>query len=220
MPFTEEQFFEVFKRYNLAVWPLHVLFYSLAVAAIFLAIRRKTASAKTITYILSFFWLWMGIAYHFTFFSSINKAAYIFGSLFFVQGILFIIIGVFQKKFSFEFEMNSYGITGLILMVYALFVYPLFGYLQGHVYPYSPTFGLPCPTTIFTLGMLLWTKWRPPFLILIIPFLWSIIGSAAAFSLGIQEDIGLGISGFVVTIMEIKKSKRVVNLEKIPELIL
>jgi Family of unknown function (DUF6064) len=59
----------------------------------------------------------------------------------------------------------------------------------------SPTFGLPCPTTIFTLGMLLWLDKTPPLYLLIIPLLWSLIGTVAALKLGIREDVGLLVSG-------------------------
>ncbi|WP_414541485.1 DUF6064 family protein [Nostoc sp. CCY0012] len=30
-------------------------------------------------------------------------------------------------------------------------MYPLIGYALGRIFPTSPTFGVPCPTTIFTV---------------------------------------------------------------------
>jgi hypothetical protein len=74
-------------------------------------------------------------------------------------------------------------------------IYPTLGYFLGHIYPKSPTFGLPCPTTIFTFGLLLWTDVKLPKTILIIPFLWSLVGFTAALTLGILEDTGLLVSG-------------------------
>jgi hypothetical protein len=87
--------------------------------------------------------------------------------------------------------------------------YPLLGYLQGHIYPAAPTFGLPCPTTIFTFGILLWTDKKLPVITLVIPFLWSLIGFSAAFSLGIREDTGLLIAGLLTTIMILIWNKRI-----------
>jgi hypothetical protein len=68
----------------------------------------------------------------------------------------------------------------------------------------TPTFGVPCPTTIFTFGMLLWTKREIPLYIAIIPLLWSLVGLSAALSFGMKEDSGLvvaGVSGFLLIVL-------------------
>lgn len=197
IPFTTEQFLEVFKNYNQVVFPMQIIFYVISALAIYLAIKPNPLSDKTISIILAFLWLWMGIVYHLIFFTEINKAAYLFGTLFIIQGILFYIFGVFQNKLSFNFRPDKFGITGIILMLFALIIYPILGYFLGHVYPSSPTFGLPCPTTIFTFGFLLLNIKKTPLIILIIPFVWSIIGFMAALQFGIIEDTGLLIASLV-----------------------
>ena len=192
-PFTTEQFFDVFKSYNLVVFPLQGVFYIVALFAIYLAIFPTKRSDKIVSGILAFFWMWMGIAYHLLFFTSINKAAYLFGALFILEGVAFLKYGVFGRMLTFRFRSSRHWKWGTILIVYALIVYPLFGYFLGHKFPYAATFGLPCPTTIFTFGMLLSTK-KCPFPILIIPLAWSLIGFTAAYSFGVTEDVGLVIA--------------------------
>lgn len=81
-------------------------------------------------------------------------------------------------------------------MLFGPIVYPIMGQFLGHNYPNTPTFGLPCPTTIFTIGALLLAN-RPPKYIAIIPLLWSAIGFSAAISLGVKEDVSLLISGLI-----------------------
>ncbi len=162
IPFSTDQFIEVFREYNLGVFPMQIVFYLLGIAVIYLAVKPNTISDKFICGVLTFFWLWMGIVYHILYFAEINKAAYLFSIAFIVQGILFMIFGVFNSKISFKFQSDRYGITGISLIVFALFIYPIIGYFLGHVYPSSPTFGLPCPTTIFTFGLLLLTVRRLP----------------------------------------------------------
>ena len=206
-PFTVEQFINVFHNYNLAVWPIQIVFYLLALLLIYLAIIRTSFSDKTISAVLSFYWFWMGIIYHFGFFSTINPAAYLFGIVFVIQGLLFLYYGVFLSKLSYNFRPDIYGLTGAFFILYALLIYPLIGWIAGHTYPDSPTFGLPCPTTIFTLGLFLWTAKKLPIPILIIPFLWSIIGTMAAFKFGIAEDFGLLISGIVVFTLILNRDK-------------
>jgi len=197
LPFTIEQFMEVFKNYNNAIWPLQIIFYLLAAVALFFTFRQSSNSSKIVSLILSFFWIWMGVVYHLIYFTNINNAAFLFGSLFIVQGLLFILVGVIKNNIRFSITYDSSGITGLILIVFALLLYPILGLLQNHIYPNSPTFGVPCPTTIFSFGLLLLSKRKIPIVLLIIPLFWSILGFTAAFKLGIKEDLGLLISGII-----------------------
>ena len=207
LPFTLEQFLDVFRQYNISVWPMQVILIALALVATFFSIFKKSYSDKIIISVLAFLWLWMGIVYHLLYFSSINKAAILLGSLFIIQGLLLFYFGIIKNELRFQFNLNKYGMAGMALIMFALIVYPLLGYWLGHVYPSSPTFGLPCPTTIFTFGMLLFSSFRVPFLVIIIPVIWSIIGFSAAVSLGMKEDTGLLVAGFVCIIMIIHKNK-------------
>ena len=211
MPFTTEQFFQVFRDYNLTVFPLQVIFNLLAVIVIFLVIKKNKFSDRIISGVLGFFWLWIGIVYHLIFFTAINKAAYIFGVMFIIQGILFLYSGTVRDKFSFKYKSDVYGVTGVIFILYALIIYPIIGYLAGHTYPDNPTFGLPCPTTIFTFGVLLLTERKIPVYLLIIPLLWSVIGFFAALNFSVYEDTGLliaGVTGFVMMLFEAKAQRR------------
>lgn len=208
IPFTSEQFIKVFHNYNLAVWPMQIIFYLLAILMIYLVIIKTSFSDRTINIILSFLWFWMGIIYHLWFFSAVNKAAILFGIVFVSQALLFLYFGVFLSKLTYYFRSDIYGLAGALFILYALLIYPLIGLIAGHSFPNAPTFGLPCPTTIFTLGLFLWTDKKLPLPILIIPFLWSIIGTKAALNFGIKEDFGLLISGIVVSSLILNRDKR------------
>jgi len=199
LPFTTDQFLDIFAKYNVAVWPAQFALYLIGVLCLVLAVWRTRWSSSIISLILSLFWMWMGVAYHFVFFSKINQAAWIFGSLFILQSLIFIYAGVITRRLSFHFRRDAYIIGGAVLLAYALIIYPVLGYLVGHKYPAAPTFGLPCPTTIFTFGLLLWTRPQVPIYVLIVPFIWSLIGVFAALSLGMTEDFGLLAAGLVTT---------------------
>jgi hypothetical protein len=201
MPFTVEQFLDVFGKYNLAIWPRQLLFYLIVILTLILAVKKTNYSDKVISAILSFFWLWMGVVYHLLYFTQINKAAYAFGILYIIQGILFFYVGIMKNNLSFRFQSNNYTLMGSLFVIYGVGLYPILGYFLGHIYPKSPTFGLPCPTTIFTFGLLLWTEKAFPKYLLLIPFIWSVIGFSAAVSLGIREDIGVLIAGLVSSLL-------------------
>ncbi len=210
-PFTLEQFLDVFKNYNKALFPMQWFFYFLGFSIIYFVLKSNSKSDKIISLLLAFLWLWMGVVYHIIFFTAINKAAYLFGGLFIIQGILFLLLGVFKNKISFQFQKDKYGITGLVFVLFALIIYPIAGYFFGHIYPSSPTFGLPCPTTIFTFGLLLMNIKKCPITILIIPFIWSVIGFMAAFQFGILEDTGLIVASLVAISLLIYRNRRLVT---------
>lgn len=181
----------MFERYNLAVWPAQLFLNALGILAICLALQRKSGFSKGVSLTLSMFWIWTGLVYHFLFFSIINSAALLFALLFVVQGVLFFVAGVWKQQLKFRLRLNLNGFVGGACLLYALIVYPALGHWLGHRFPASPTFGLPCPTTIFTFGMLLWTDRRVPLYLLVIPLVWSFLGFWAAISLRMTEDYGL-----------------------------
>lgn len=208
LPFTTEDFLKIFEKYNLTVWPLQYVLFLIAIVVVILAVKTTSYSSKYISLALSILWFWMGIVYHLLFFTMINKAAYGFGLLFIIQGFLFLVPGFFRNQFSFEFKNDIYGFAGAVVILFALIIYPLIGYYAGHIYPATPTFGLPCPTTIFTLGIILWMKNRCPVYILIIPLLWSLLGFSAAYLLGIKEDTGILITGIFTALLILIKNQR------------
>jgi Family of unknown function (DUF6064) len=199
IPFTTEQFLQVFEKYNQAIYPIQFALILVAITTVFLAASRKSFANKLISCLLGFLWLWMGIVYHLIFFTAISPPAYLFGMLFIIQGLLFLYEGVVRNRLSFRASRNFSGIFGAIFIAYSLVIYPLIGYVLGRIFPASPTFGAPCPTVIFTFGLLLWTDKRFPLSLLIIPVLWSLVGTSAALSFGIKEDFGLFIAGTIGT---------------------
>jgi hypothetical protein len=191
LPFTIEQFLGVFERYNLAVWPAQIFLVLLGALAINLAIRRKERANRAVPAVLGVLWLWMGAVYHLGYFTGINKAAYLFGALFIIQAFVFMSEGISRRRLSFQFKPDINGWTGALFILYGMAIYPALNQALGHGYPKSPTFGLPCPTTIFTFGILLWADRPIPKYILVIPILWAVVGLGAAISLGMLEDFGL-----------------------------
>lgn len=84
---------------------------------------------------------------------------------------------------------------GWALIAFALLIYPAIGKLLGHDYPATPTCGLPCPTTIFAIGMLMLMTPSTPRWLYVVPLLWALIGSTAAFPLGFYQDLGVVVAG-------------------------
>jgi len=85
-----------------------------------------------------------------------------------------------------------------VFIAYAL-VYPAVNAAQHLTVSRIPTFGVPCPTTIFTAGLLMLgtpRSWRWS----IIPIMWSGIGGSAAFMLGVHADYALPVAGIALAV--------------------
>jgi hypothetical protein len=209
VPFTTEQFLNVFADYNRAIWPMQIFAYALGAIVLVFVVSKTGYSRRIVMSVLAFFWVWMGVVYHIRFFSRINRAAYIFGGLFIAQAIIFSLFGTLRDTVRFSFRQDIYGLTGSLFVLYAMVAYPLLGNALGHGYPNAPLFGVaPCPTTIFTFGVLLWADRKVPLYFLVIPLIWSIIAFSAAISLGIREDIGLLVAGVGGTVLILFRNRR------------
>lgn len=200
MPFTTEEFLLLFEDYNTSVWPMQLIWYVLGLFAISFLFIKKVTTGVLVNLILALLWFWMGAVYHFLYFSSINPMAYLFGILFIVQSAIFIWAGVIGKELAYRVKFDLKGLTGLLFLIFTIVVYPILSYSFGHVYPRTPTFGLPCPTTIFTFGILLFAANKVKWYVFIIPLLWSFIGFSAAIDLSMKEDYSLVVAGVIAAL--------------------
>ena len=103
--------------------------------------------------------------------------------------------GVIRRRLEFSFAKNLRAGIGIALLAFALLAYPIWATLAGHGYPELPTFGLPCPTTIFTIGVLALASGTSLRAVFTVPILWSLVGSQAAFLMDVKPDLGLLVAG-------------------------
>ena len=117
LPFTSTQFFAVFSEYNIAVAPAQVVLLAVAVAIIAAARWRPHAMWPGLA--LGVLWIWMGVAYHVTYFAPINPAAYAFALAFVVQGMSLALLAA-QGALRFAIPRDALPRwTGTALLVYA-----------------------------------------------------------------------------------------------------
>ena len=118
IPFSQDQFFSVFEAYNLSLWPIQILFYGLGIVCIVVMVKNGLKYSRMLFSVLSFFWVWMGVVYHILYFSSINSVAYLFGSVFIIQGLAFFYFGVIRQKIKFNFNQRTVIQSGLDQIYY------------------------------------------------------------------------------------------------------
>jgi hypothetical protein len=168
LPFTPEQFLGVFAEYNDALWPAVIGFWLASLGVLVATWRKPTSYSRALTYLLAALWAWNAIAYHVWFFTRINPAAWLFGAVFALQAVLFMWAGA-RTRIEYFTSDGVMARVGASLTVYAL-TYPFLTMAVGHQYPAAPTFGVPCPTVILTIGLLLSVRGGIPPILAIVRF--------------------------------------------------
>lgn len=82
-------------------------------------------------------------------------------------------------------------------IIVALLVYPVWSARAGQSCPETPAFGLPCPASMFTIGLLFLAVPPAPPSPLIAPLLCCLVGAQAAFRCGVWSDLGLNAASAV-----------------------
>jgi hypothetical protein len=204
LPFTKEQFFDLFAAYNEALWPALITLWIASVVVTFLLLSSRRPPDRWISALLAAHWAWSGLAYHAAFFTRINPAARIFALLFLVQALLFVWVGIVQRRLSFVPTRQGWARVAWFFVAYSL-LYPALNAAQQLSVSRIPTFGVPCPTTIFTVGVLMLAAPRS-WALAIVPVIWSLVAGSAAFLLDVRADFVLPIAGIALAIFTTQRS--------------
>ena len=198
LPFTEEQFFDLLAAYNTLLWPALVALWIASVLAVVRLLSSRRPPDRWISALLAGHWAWSALAYHVGFFTRINPAAWLFAALFLLQAGFFLWSGVVRGRLSFAARRGAWAPVAWGLVAYSL-VYPAINAAQHLSVSRIPAFGVPCPTMIFTAGLLMLAtprSWR----LSLVPVIWSVIGGSAAFLLGVHADYALPLAGLALAI--------------------
>ena len=176
--FSARTYFRLFERYNLAVWPLHLLAALAGVAVVMLARREDANGGRIAAVILGVSWLWVAWAFHIERYATINSAAPYFAVGFALQGLLLIIAGNLR---------SARGRLGPGLLLPLLFGYPLLALASGRPWQQAEMFGIaPDATAALTLVVLAlshrvhWALWP-------VPLLWSAASGATLWTMGVTH---------------------------------
>ena len=89
MPFTHEQFLDLFGVYNTQLWFAVVALWLVSAAAVVLYFRGQLTVVLAAA-LLAVHWAWSGLVYHGLYFTRINPAAWLFAALFVVEAGLLV----------------------------------------------------------------------------------------------------------------------------------
>jgi hypothetical protein len=207
----DNELLELFTRYNEDLWPVHLVAYAAGVAAVALLFARRRGRAdRVIAGLLAALWLWLGVVFQGLYATGVDVVlGTAYAVMFVLQAYLLFRHGVLRGELTFRPRAGFTGAVGWAALAYAVIVYPVIGAVVGHGWPESPLMGMaPCPTTIFTFGLLLLATPPVPRRLLVVPFAWAVLAPPAAMARGVYEDAGLLIAGILTVALVLVRDRR------------
>ncbi|MFT7116230.1 MAG: hypothetical protein ACI9I0_001440 [Rhodoferax sp.] len=86
--FAPSTYWRLMELYNRAFWPLQLLALLAGGAALWLASLQRPAAGRSLVLLLAVLWLWVGWAFHYQRYASINLLAPYAAAAFALQGLL------------------------------------------------------------------------------------------------------------------------------------
>jgi hypothetical protein len=197
LPFTSDEFSGVFALYNQTFIVVAAALWLASAGMVAFVARDPERRSRTLSLFLAVLWLWNAVAYHALFFTRINPAAWLFAALFVVQAVLFLWTTA-GRRIEYFSSIGWRRRIGQGVVAYGL-AYPFLTIALGHSYPATPTFGVPCPTAILTIGVLVGARGQVPLALAIVPIVWGFIGGSAAVLLAVPTDYVLLGGGILLT---------------------
>lgn len=197
---SAETFQQFLAAYNRAVFPAHVAFYLVGIAAAILVFVRPgkwgDIAAKAA---LAFLWTWVGVFYFFVYYGRVNSAGYTLGVISLLQALWFL-IDVFHNKTVYRPAQHpKLGYLGAALIGWALILYPVMALIMGHGWPNLQLAGI-AQLGIYTCGLLMFTldrkpKWRFTFFPALFAF---VLGLGPATQWRYYEDYAYFAAGMIL----------------------
>ena len=186
--FSPRTYWRLVENYNRDLWPAQLLALSVGLAAIWLATSQRARAGRAIAALLATAWLWVGWAFHWQRYATINWAAQYFAVAFAVQAVLLLGLWILRHREDPPASGAAAQRAGWLLAVAAVLLYPLAGLLAGRPWSQAEVFGIaPEPTALATLGLLLAGRRLPAratcWALAIIPALSLLLGAATLWTL-------------------------------------
>ena len=154
--FSPRTYWRLFELYNGEVWPAHALAMTAGLTVIGLAAARGALAWRAIAVLLALAWLWVGWAFHWQRYASINWAAQYLAAAFLVQAVLLLAAAAMPQRAAPASPPTGMQRLGLAMATAGVLFYPLAGWAVGRPWTQAEVFGIaPEPTALATLGLLL-----------------------------------------------------------------
>jgi hypothetical protein len=183
--YAPRTYWRLVELYNRDFWPLQLPLFAAGLVAVWLTAYRRARGFRWITFALAAAWLWVGWAFLWQRYASINWAASYVAIAFGVQAMLLAGMAWRSRQAATPPGTRAHGLGALLAA--AGLLYPLLGLALGRPWVQAESFGMaPEPTALFTLGLLLLggqpTTRTGRALLFYIPGLCLLLGAARAWT--------------------------------------
>jgi hypothetical protein len=186
--FSPRAYYRVIERYNEELWPAHLLTLALGVLIAVLSLRARMAWPRIVWTTLALLWLWIGWAFLWRRYATINWAVVYLLPLFGLQAMLLLRAGWGGKLAGFDITAGARRQIGLALFAGSLVLYPAVASLIGRSWRQAEVFGMaPDPTAVATLGLVLQASNRVPWWLMIVPVAWCFVSGLTLWAMKSPE---------------------------------
>jgi hypothetical protein len=185
--FSPRTYYRLIERYNVSIWPAHILTIALGLGILGMLRRPTPARSRAIAAILALVWAWVAWAFVWRRYAGINWAATYFVWLYAIEAALLGWFGAVRGGLRLRPATDAAGKIGIILLAVSVVLYPVFAALAGRGWRESEVFGLaPDPSVIGTLGVILLAE-PPRWALLVAPILLVAVNGATLWAMGSPE---------------------------------
>ena len=175
--FAPRTYWRLVELYQREVWPLQLLALAVGMGLLWIASGRRPNAARVICAVLALAWLWVGWAFHWQRYATINWGARYFALAFAVQAVALLAMGVLRSGRPAPLPTGGMRQLGLGLAAFGVIAYPLVSVLAGRPWAQAEVFGLmPEPTALATVGLVLAAGPRGRGWLIVIPLLSLVLG--------------------------------------------
>jgi Family of unknown function (DUF6064) len=175
--FSPRTYWRLVENYNRDLWPAQLMAMGAGLVLLYLSAAQRPRARRAAAALLGLAWLWVGWAFHWQRYATINWAAAYLALAFAVQAMLLAIWALVPLAGHAQ-PANTIRNFGWVLEVAAL-LYPLMAWVSGRPWTQAEVFGLmPEPTALATLGFLLGSGHLLARWLSIVPALSLLIGAA------------------------------------------
>lgn len=174
--FSPQVYYRQIELHNQALWPAQIIAIALGVVLFVLVLRPSPARSRVIAAIIGLLWVWIGWLFVWQRYTTINWAATYAVPLFMLQGALLFAAAATQNDLDLEKERGILRGFALALLAFALIFYPLLAPMLGRSWQATEIFGIaPDPTALATLAVVILSRLRIRWLLMIVPAFWCLI---------------------------------------------
>jgi hypothetical protein len=177
--FSPRTYWRLVELYNRDLWPAHLVTLAAGLTLLWLVALARPAAGGIRAAALAAVWIWVGWAFHWQRYATINWAATWLALAFWVQAVLFVVFGVLPREGKRRQARVWMRIAGWALAVAGLVLYPLANLVTGRPWAQAEVFGMmPEPTALGSAGLVLAGRQPHAIWLCVIPMLSLGVGLA------------------------------------------